>query len=163
MLAQAGIHDTVPTSLPKLAWMAAFAAMTKGSGQEFFRWDRNTCRLKAPLPYIGDAGQLPGVHRDPFDRMRAAQARAEGLTLVSCDAEFASLGVKTLGKRIYCFPYLIYRGSSGKSVQAALPPAPEAQHGEAGGRGHLERTETQTPPRRALMSHSTRIAVAATA
>jgi len=43
-----------------------------------------------------DAGQLPGVHRDPFDRMLAAQARAEGLTLVSCDPAFASLGVKTL-------------------------------------------------------------------
>jgi hypothetical protein len=52
MLAQAGIHDIVPTSLPKLAWMAAFAAMTNGSGQEFFRWARNACRLKASLSCV---------------------------------------------------------------------------------------------------------------
>jgi PIN domain nuclease of toxin-antitoxin system len=41
-----------------------------------------------------DAGRLPGAHRDPFDRMLAAQAR-EGLTLVSCDPAFEALGVKT--------------------------------------------------------------------
>ena len=42
------------------------------------------------------AGQLPGAHRDPFDRMLAAQARAEGLALVSADPAFAALGVATL-------------------------------------------------------------------
>jgi len=42
-----------------------------------------------------DAGRLPSAHRDPFDRMLAAQARAEGLTLVSCDPAFEALGVKT--------------------------------------------------------------------
>ena len=31
------------------------------------------------------AGALPMHHRDPFDRMLVAQARAEGLTLVSHD------------------------------------------------------------------------------
>jgi PIN domain nuclease of toxin-antitoxin system len=41
------------------------------------------------------AGQLP-AHRDPFDRMLAAQARAEGLALVSADPAFAALGVATL-------------------------------------------------------------------
>jgi PIN domain nuclease of toxin-antitoxin system len=32
---------------------------------------------------------LPTIHRDPFDRMLIAQAIAEGLTLVSVDAEIA--------------------------------------------------------------------------
>lgn len=34
---------------------------------------------------IGTA-QLPAIHRDPFDRILVAQARHEGLTLVSRDA-----------------------------------------------------------------------------
>ncbi len=42
-----------------------------------------------------DAGQLPGAHRDPFDRMLAAQARAESLVLVTSDPAFRSLGVPT--------------------------------------------------------------------
>ena len=54
----------------------------------------------APLPITPrhgiDAGELPGAHRDPFDRMLAAQASAEGLDLVSCDPAFEALGVKTL-------------------------------------------------------------------
>jgi len=31
------------------------------------------------------AGRLPPIHRDPFDRMLVAQARREGLTLVTRD------------------------------------------------------------------------------
>lgn len=31
------------------------------------------------------AGRLPPIHKDPFDRMIVAQARCEGLTLVSRD------------------------------------------------------------------------------
>ena len=30
-------------------------------------------------------GDLPWVHRDPFDRLLIAQARVEGLTLVTAD------------------------------------------------------------------------------
>jgi PIN domain nuclease of toxin-antitoxin system len=52
--------------------------------------------LPIALRHGYDAGQLPGVHRDPFDRMLAAQARAEGLALVSCDPAFEALGVKTV-------------------------------------------------------------------
>lgn len=33
------------------------------------------------------AGRLPMIHRDPFDRMLVAQARCEGLTLVTRDPE----------------------------------------------------------------------------
>jgi PIN domain nuclease of toxin-antitoxin system len=42
------------------------------------------------------AGALPGEHRDPFDRMLAAQAQAENLTLVSNDAAFDGYGVALL-------------------------------------------------------------------
>lgn len=42
------------------------------------------------------AGLLPGKHRDPFDRLIAAQALAEGLTVATCDPEFASFGCKTI-------------------------------------------------------------------
>lgn len=39
------------------------------------------------------AGRLPGPHRDPFDRMLAAQAQMEGLPIVSNDDVFDSYGV----------------------------------------------------------------------
>ncbi|MDX2193037.1 MAG: type II toxin-antitoxin system VapC family toxin [Gemmatimonadales bacterium] len=35
---------------------------------------------------------LPAVHRDPFDRMLVAQARVEGVTLLTSDAELARYG-----------------------------------------------------------------------
>ena len=52
--------------------------------------------LPITLRHGSGAGQQPGAHSDPFDRMLAAQARAEGLELVSCDPAFEALGVKTL-------------------------------------------------------------------
>ncbi len=42
------------------------------------------------------AGRLPLHHRDPFDRMLAAQADLERLTLVTPDAIFAQYGVVVL-------------------------------------------------------------------
>lgn len=36
-------------------------------------------------------------HRDPFDRMLIAQARAEGLTLMTNDAKLRAYGVPTIG------------------------------------------------------------------
>jgi len=42
------------------------------------------------------AGTLDWSHRDPFDRMLAAQAMLEGLTLVSRDAIFAERSVSVL-------------------------------------------------------------------
>lgn len=40
------------------------------------------------------AGILPGAHRDPFDRIIAAQALLASLTVVSSDAAFDSFGVQ---------------------------------------------------------------------
>ena len=42
------------------------------------------------------AGRLPGPHRDPFDRMLAAQAQARLLDLVSVDQVFDGYGVNRL-------------------------------------------------------------------
>ncbi len=42
------------------------------------------------------AGELPPHHKDPFDRMIAAQTQIEDLTLVTSDAIFTAYGVRTL-------------------------------------------------------------------
>ena len=42
------------------------------------------------------AGLLPGVHRDPFDRMLIAQAQAENVPIVSNEAVFEAYGVRRL-------------------------------------------------------------------
>lgn len=42
------------------------------------------------------AGALPRHHDDPFDRMLVAQARLEGLTIVTGDTRFARYGVPVL-------------------------------------------------------------------
>jgi PIN domain nuclease of toxin-antitoxin system len=42
------------------------------------------------------AGELPPLHRDPFDRMLVAQAQAEGLDLVTGDAMLGRYGVKVV-------------------------------------------------------------------
>ena len=39
---------------------------------------------------------LPLHHRDPFDRLLAAQALADGFTVVGCDAAFDAYGVTRL-------------------------------------------------------------------
>jgi PIN domain nuclease of toxin-antitoxin system len=50
-----------------------------------------------PLPITLEhgqvAGSLSGEHRDPFDRLLAAQARGEMMALVSNDAAFDDCGV----------------------------------------------------------------------
>lgn len=40
------------------------------------------------------AGSLPGDHRDPFDRMIAAQAICDDLTVITRDPALAALGCK---------------------------------------------------------------------
>ncbi len=40
------------------------------------------------------AGRLQGTHRDPFDRMLAAQALARDLNIVSVDTVFDQFGVR---------------------------------------------------------------------
>lgn len=42
------------------------------------------------------AGLIDGPHRDPFDRMLAAQSEIEGMPLVTADPAFRAFGTKTL-------------------------------------------------------------------
>jgi len=50
--------------------------------------------LAVSLEHVGSVADLPFHHRDPFDRLLAAQALAEDMPLVSSDAVFAKYGVK---------------------------------------------------------------------
>ena len=53
-----------------------------------------------PLPVTVEhaewAGSLPSLHRDPFDRLLVAQARLEGLTLVTVDQQILRYEVTRL-------------------------------------------------------------------
>ncbi|MCX7380007.1 MAG: type II toxin-antitoxin system VapC family toxin [Alphaproteobacteria bacterium] len=53
--------------------------------------------LPITAPHALAAGALPRHHADPFDRMLIAQARHEGLTLVTVDAAFTQYDVPLLG------------------------------------------------------------------
>ena len=46
--------------------------------------------------HLHEMVRLPWHHRDPFDRLLIAQARVEGMTLVSCDPHFPAYGVPVL-------------------------------------------------------------------
>ena len=58
-------------------------------GQDFFE-------LPVTTSHALTAGALDIPHRDPFDRLLIAQARVEGLTLISNEALFDRCGVKRL-------------------------------------------------------------------
>ena len=42
------------------------------------------------------AGRMTGAHKDPFDRMLAAQALIEDVPIVTNDSTFAGFGVKVI-------------------------------------------------------------------
>lgn len=52
--------------------------------------------LSVGLGHAMAVRQLPLHHRDPFDRMLVAQAKIEGLTIVTNDDRFAQYGVPVL-------------------------------------------------------------------
>jgi PIN domain nuclease of toxin-antitoxin system len=52
--------------------------------------------LGISIPHLSLVATLPFHHRDPFDKLIAAQAKAEQLTLVSVDAIFDAYGVNRL-------------------------------------------------------------------
>ena len=52
--------------------------------------------LPITVPHVRLAGLMQSPHRDPFDRLLAAQAAIEGLTLVSSDAKMAGLGADVI-------------------------------------------------------------------
>jgi PIN domain nuclease of toxin-antitoxin system len=52
--------------------------------------------LPITLEHARLAGSLPGAHRDPFDRMLAAQAQIENVPLVTADPVFRAFGTRVL-------------------------------------------------------------------
>ncbi len=55
------------------------------------RWDSRP--LSMTMPHALEAGGLPRHHDDPFDRMLIAQARLDGLALVTLDRQFSRYDV----------------------------------------------------------------------
>lgn len=58
--------------------------------------DQAFAELPISVAHARRAGLLPGIHRDPFDRMLIAQAQIEELTLVSNEQLFDTYGVHRL-------------------------------------------------------------------
>jgi PIN domain nuclease of toxin-antitoxin system len=56
----------------------------------------NFVELPISVRHAIDAGLLKGPHKDPFDRVLIAQARAEGVAVVSTDKCFDDYGVSRL-------------------------------------------------------------------
>jgi len=63
------------------------------------RWVKGKARahgalLRFELPISGEhvvaVAARPALHRDPFDRLRVAQAQVEGITLLTCDPHVAA-------------------------------------------------------------------------
>jgi PIN domain nuclease of toxin-antitoxin system len=52
--------------------------------------------LPVTARHAREAARLPPLHRDPFDRLIAAQARIEGLTVITGDRKIAEYGVLVL-------------------------------------------------------------------
>ena len=52
--------------------------------------------LPITIPHVRASGLMASPHRDPFDRLLAAQALIEGLTLVTADQKVAALGAPVL-------------------------------------------------------------------
>lgn len=58
--------------------------------------EQGFAELPLTLRHAVDAGRLPRHHDDPFDRALVAQARAEGLRLVTADGALAAYDVLRL-------------------------------------------------------------------
>jgi PIN domain nuclease of toxin-antitoxin system len=52
--------------------------------------------LAVTIEHARNAGLLSGSHRDPFDRMLAAQSLIEGIPLLSADRVFATFGTAVI-------------------------------------------------------------------
>lgn len=52
--------------------------------------------LDVTFAHAAEVGRLPAIHRDPFDRLLVAQARVEGLTIVTRDTHIPDYDVATL-------------------------------------------------------------------
>ena len=59
--------------------------------------DRNRIAvLPLRTPHFAELEKLPPIHRDPFDRILVAQARAESMPILTGDPKFANYEVELL-------------------------------------------------------------------
>jgi len=58
--------------------------------------DQQIALLSVSAEHARHAGLMPGDHRDPFDRMLAAQSEIEQMPLVTADPVFRVFGTKTI-------------------------------------------------------------------
>ncbi|MGH9744451.1 MAG: type II toxin-antitoxin system VapC family toxin, partial [Candidatus Acidiferrum sp.] len=56
----------------------------------------NFVELQVSVSHAIRAGLLEGAHKDPFDRMLAAQAQIEDLPIISNDKAFDTLSVRRI-------------------------------------------------------------------
>jgi PIN domain nuclease of toxin-antitoxin system len=77
----------IKQTLGKLEIPADFYPVIKNQGFEF---------LSITADHAYAAGELPMHHRDPFDRMIIAQAKLEGLSVISHDHIFRKYDVSIL-------------------------------------------------------------------
>ena len=77
----------IKQAIGKLPEPAGLPELIRGSG---------FAELPISSEHAMSAARLPLIHRDPFDRMLVAQARAEGLTIVTRDKRFDEYGVPLL-------------------------------------------------------------------
>jgi PIN domain nuclease of toxin-antitoxin system len=52
--------------------------------------------LAVDIAHAEEVRRLPLLHRDPFDRLLVAQARVEGLTLVTADKQLSAYDISVL-------------------------------------------------------------------
>jgi PIN domain nuclease of toxin-antitoxin system len=81
---------TVKASLGKLSLSADLGAVTADQGMR---------RLDIRDAHLAELAALPLHHRDPFDRMLIAQARAERLRIATADSAFGDYDVEVLNAR----------------------------------------------------------------
>jgi PIN domain nuclease of toxin-antitoxin system len=60
---------------------------------------QNVQEVSILATHVFEAAALPPIHKDPFDRMLAAQARIEDATLVTVDPFLAQYGITTLAAK----------------------------------------------------------------
>jgi PIN domain nuclease of toxin-antitoxin system len=58
--------------------------------------DKRFKELTLRLQHVNVLGELPNLHRDPFDRMLVAQAKSDDLVFVTADDLLRNYPVKTL-------------------------------------------------------------------
>jgi PIN domain nuclease of toxin-antitoxin system len=85
--AVSGWEIAIKASLGKITTRRTVAVATEESGFE---------ELPLRLHHAEELAGLPWHHRDPFDRMLAAQALSERLQLVTRDPAFEPYGVKLI-------------------------------------------------------------------